>query len=246
MRLGQLARKLELRPAEIVTFLAHNSIQIEEGANTRLEDDLVAMVLRKFNPNLIKEVIGETVDKQEPETLEPVVLAESISQASEASPVEQPEVEPDMAKETAEVIKAPKVALTGLKVLGKIDLPEKKKKEEQPELLTEVPQVQPVERTLLPRTQNIQRKGNREQRARKNPIAIQREREALEAQQKREEQAEREKERKTRNYHKKVKMSPPTKAVRLVDEPVMQMSAKELEEGPKTWLGRLIKWFTTA
>jgi hypothetical protein len=98
----------------------------------------------------------------------------------------------------------------------------------------------------LPRTQYIERKVNREQRARKNPIAVQREREEQEAQKKREEQAEREKERKTRNYHKRVKMSPPTKAVRLVDEPVMQMSAKELEEAPKTWLGRLIRWFTTA
>jgi hypothetical protein len=246
MRLGQLARKLELRPAEIVTFLAHNSIQIEEGANTRLEDELVTMILRNFNPDLITEVIGEQVDKKEPETQEPVVLAESIIQPSEANPVERPEVEADMAKETAEIIKVPKVALSGLKVLGKIDLPEKKKKEEQPELLAEVPLVQPVEKKLLPRTQNVERRGNREQRARKNPIAIQREREALEAQKKREEQAEREKERRTRNYHKKVKMSPPTKAVRLVDEPVMQMSAKELEERPKTWLGRLIKWFTTA
>jgi len=246
MRLGQLARKLELRPAEIVAFLAKNSIQIEEGANTRLEDDLVTIILRNFNPDMIPGVIGETVEKKEPETLEPVVLVETIIQASEAELLEQPEVEADMAKEMADVIKAPKVALSGLKVLGKIDLPEKKKKEEPPEVQAEGPPVQPAEKTLLPRTPSIERKGNREQRARKNPIAVQREREALEAQKKREEQAEREKERKTRNYQKKVKMSPPTKAVRLVDEPVMQMSAKELEEGPKTWLGRLLKWFTTA
>jgi hypothetical protein len=246
MRLGQLARKLEIRPAEIVEFLALNHIQIEEGANTRLEDDLVNMILRQFNPDFLTEVAGEPIEKNEPEDSEPVVWAETVLQETEAKS-ETPDVEAVMPKEAMEVIKAPKVELSGLKVLGKIELPEKKKKEEQPELQGEVSVTNPSEMKPQQRKQYNERKENRgEQRTRKNPIALQREREALEEQKKREEKAELEKERRTRNYHKRVKMSPPTKSVRLVDEPVMQMSAKELEEEPKTWLGRLVKWFTTA
>jgi hypothetical protein len=248
MRLGQLARKLEIRPAEIVEFLALNRIQIEEGANTRLEDDLVNMILRQFNPALLTEVIGEATEEKGPEDLAAVVLAESVNRDTEALPVNMADVEVDTPKEIiTEVIKAPKVELSGLKVLGKIELPEKKKKEEQPELQADVSVTNPSDMKPQQRTQYNERKGHRpEQRTRKNPIALQREREALEEQKKREEKAELEKERRTRNYHKRVKMSPPTKAVRLVDEPVMQMSAKELEEEPKTWLGRLVKWFTTA
>lgn len=242
-----MARRLELRPAQIVEFLALRGIQMDEGVNARLEDDHVNVVLSHFDPGNDKMGSGEPIENKDPEILEVKVLAHTVLVTAELKEEKNPEVEVPTERKTVEVIKAPKVELSGLKVLGKIDLPELKKKEEQIESPAEIPQGEVPEIKQQQRVRNADRKGQRpEQRTRKNPIAIQREREALEAQQKREEQAEREKERKTRNYHKRVKMSPPTKAVRLVEEPIMQMSAKELEEAPKSWLGRCIRWLTTA
>ena len=56
MRLGQLARKLALRPAEIVEFLAINHIQVDEGSNTKLEDDHVTLIMTQFAPSLAEDV----------------------------------------------------------------------------------------------------------------------------------------------------------------------------------------------
>lgn len=239
-----MARKLELRPAQIVEFLASRGIEVDEGVNARLENDHVNVVLSHFDPGNEKRGSDEAENK-EPEILEVKVPAHTALVMEEPKEEKHPEAPTE--RKTVDVIKAPKVALSGLKVLGKIDLPEVKKKEEQTELPADLPQREAPEIKQPQRVKNIDRKVQRpEQRARKNPIALQREREALEAQKKREEQAEREKERRTRNYHNRVKMSPPTKAMRLVEEPVMQMSAQELEEAPKSWLGRFIKWLTTA
>jgi len=247
MRLGQLARRLELRPAQIVEFLAQRGIQVEEGVNTRLENDHVNTVLTHFDPGNEKRGSGEPEIK-EPEILEEEkVQAHTVPVTAELKEDKDAEAEVPTGRKTVEVIKAPKVELSGLKVLGKIELPEVKKKEEKTESIAEVSQMDAPEIKQQQRVRNTDRKVQRaEQRTRKNPIALQREREALEAQKKREEQAEREKERRTRNYQKRVKMSPPTKAVRLVEEPVMQMTAEELEEAPRTWLGRFVKWLTTA
>ena len=238
MRLGQLARKLELRPAEIVEFLGSNGITIVDHANTRLEDNQVMIIQKHFKPDYNNDSIVEGEDSPPSSEFEPVLPQPQIMFQSD---------EIDVVDEKPEVIKAPKVELSGLKIVGKIELPETKKKlpdtELQPEATdTDPSTVRPAKR-VMEGARAVQRTENR---SRRNPIAMQREREALEEKKKREEQAEREKERKTRNYYKKVKLSPPTKAMRIVDEPVMQMSARELEESPRTWFGRLMKWFTTA
>lgn len=240
-----MARRLELRPAQIVEFLANRGIQIDESVNTRIDNDHVNVVLSHFDPDSVQVVPIEPGEKDEPEALE-LKVPERVLE-TETKRVDNVIAEVPNEETIHEVIKAPKLSLSGLKVLGKIDLPEPKKKEDSLELPSEAPASEASEPRQQRPVRNTDRKGQRhDQRERKNPIALQREREAIEVQKKREEEAEREKERRTRNYHKRVKMSPPTKAVRLVDEPVMQMSARELEEAPKTWLGKLIKWFTTA
>ena len=50
MRLGQLARKLALRPGDIVEFLAENNIRIADGANARLENAQVTLIMKRFVP----------------------------------------------------------------------------------------------------------------------------------------------------------------------------------------------------
>ena len=242
-----MARKLEIRPAEILQFLSLNGIVIDDNTNSRLEEEHVIVLLKHFNPDILHEVIVPEPIKNQPEDLplQPHLstgITESEEQPQEDQPVEIPQGQSD-----SEVIKAPKVELSGLKILGKIDLPEAKKKQDTSEPQAESINIDPLPEKPVYKVKPVDRKLQRpDHRPRKNPIAQQREREMLEEKKKREEQASREKERKTRNYYSKVKMSPPTKAVRMVDEPVMQMSAHELEEVPRTWLGRFIKWLTKA
>lgn len=248
MRLGQLARKLALRPIEIVEFLALNHIQIEEGSNTRLESDHVTLIMRQFAPKAEEAIVEGLSGNMENDGVEEPLSFEKSPNENESILEERIDLDASAGDEKkVEIIKAPKVALSGLKVLGKIDLPEPKQKETQPELTAEDPATFEVEEKSRQEVRKIykQKKQRPDQRPGKNPIALQREREAKEALQKRQEQAEREKERRTQNYLKRVKMSPPTKPVKLVKEPLMEMSAQELADVPKTWLGRFIKWLTT-
>jgi hypothetical protein len=256
MRLGQLARKLSLRPNEIVEFLANNNIQINDGSNTRIEDEHAMAVVRHFAPgseNFLKD--EEEAEPVVVVTAEPVVEREEVEPVAEVSTetsVEETHVERKTEEETEQqedgVIKAPKIELPGLKVIGKIELPEPKKKEppvtteEEPGTTTST-EGEAVPRDAREERRPHQRRERKELRPRKNPIAMQREREAQEDEKKKNVEKERDKERRTNNYYKKVKPAQPTKAARLVDEQVIEFHDK-LEEKPKSLLTRFVHWFT--
>lgn len=270
MRLGQLARKLAIIPAEIVDFLATNNIRIDENTNTRLEHEQLMLVVNHFAPARAEEFIipaaDETQDIPE-ETISPkieIVVPETV----EPEPVTTPDIQQEMAvitesntiadaeqEQKIEVIKAPKVELAGLKVLGKIELPEPKKKESKPATessdstsATSTPEVEGKSSVdqrkegREGRRKSHHKSDQRTNRPRKNPIALQREREAHEAQLKREAEAKNEKERRTLYYQNRVKASVPTKPARLIDEPVVEMTG-DLTKTPTTWLGKFWKWF---
>lgn len=250
MRLGQLTRKLALRPGEIVEFLANKNIQIDDGANTRLDEEHVHLILTRYAPDLL--IVPAPVLEEKKEQVPANVETEPIDNGLPEEhlylvPVEDETPKSEQEGETAEIIKVPKISLTGLKVLGKIDLPEPKKKDTQQDPTPETPDVlQEEKKPVNAAGTNVNRKSQRlHQRPTKNPIALQREKEAQEEQMKRKEKVEREKEKRKQNYYKKVKMSPPTKAVKMVEEETMQMSAEELAEPPKTWFGRFLRWLTT-
>jgi len=252
MRLGQLTRKLALRPGEIVEFLANKNIQIDDGANTRLDEEHVHLILTRYAPDLL--IVPAPVLEEKKEQVPANVETEPIDNGLPEEhlylvPVEDETPKSEQEGETAEIIKVPKISLTGLKVLGKIDLPEPKKKDTQQDPTPETPgdlQDEKEKKLVDGAATNFNRKSQRpHQRSIKNPIALQREKEAQEEQMKRKEKVEREKEKRKQNYYKKVKMSPPTKAVKMVEEETMQMSAEELAEPPKTWFGRFLRWLTT-
>ena len=244
MRLGQLARKLALRPSQIVDFLAARQIYLEEGSNAKLKDESVEDIVRHFSPEKLQEVVvylsseSEVEPSKEPEAI--VVAEEPVREEIRSEVLI---AQTDSIEEKPEVIKAPKVELSGLKVLGKIDLPESKKKEV-PESTS--PDGQPIpERERAPRGERKkpQSPTNREtaQRPWKNPIAQQRDKEARELEEKKRAALEREKERRRDNYFNKVKVGRPTKATRLYEEPVEEISVKQ-EAQPKTLWGKFIKW----
>jgi hypothetical protein len=237
MRLGQLARKLELRPTEIVEFLAKRNIFIEDGTNTKLDAAHASLAIQYFAPDSkiedYPDTDSNTIDLAVNEA-SAHVNAESVTPALDESNHETP-------RQESEVIKAPKIELSGLKVLGKIELPEVKKKP------TEV-QAEPAD-DVQKSKQSPQEKRKeyvrKQQRPAKNPIALQREQEALEAKKKREEEIRLQKEKRTQNYLKKVKTQQPTKAARIIKEEAEEMSADELVEPPKTLWGKFLRWLTT-
>ncbi|MBL7848178.1 MAG: hypothetical protein JNL40_11960 [Cyclobacteriaceae bacterium] len=219
MRLGQLARQLSISPDKIITFLGSREILIDNNNNARIDDRYVDLILQEFAPGddaLRQQVI------QAPEATEGVenTLDSSSPEASNT--------------ETPELIKAPKVELPGLRVIGKIELPEKKKPEPKKELEKEI-------RSPLP-SRNPGK--NSPPRDRKNPIALAREREEREKQRRLAEQREKEKQRKAEYYQKRLKPQAPTKPAKLVQEETVEMPPLEPEK-PKTLWGRFMRWLNT-
>lgn len=227
MRLGQLARKVGRRPSEVVQFLASKGIGVAEDSNVRIEDDHALLVIQEFAPAQLADL---DMKDEVPAAETPALPAERVSEPEPESN-STPEEETSEQSVDTELIKAPKVELAGLKVLGKIDLPEPKKKAEPP------PESRQPERRERDRRPD-------KPRPRKNPIALQREKEAEELRRKREEEARLKKEQKTRNYHKRVKPGGPVKRMKLVDEPVVEIH-QEITEPPKTWVGKFFRWLRT-
>ena len=262
MRLGQLARKLAVRPSDIVELLAGKAIATEEGTNTKLTDEHVKLIVAQFAPDQLASILNTEPTLQPIESAqviaEPVVVEEPVTAVvSEIAPDPSPEIQEDKKEEIEqiEVIKAPKVELSGLKVLGKIELPQPKKKEvpaenaEKTESNSEVVKPAPSERR--PQRENrknfTQNKDRRDFRPRKNPIALQREREAQEAEEKKKEEAKQKKEQRTNYYLERVKLAAPTKPARIYDEAVLEMKDHQAKakKQPTTWLGKFWKWYTS-
>jgi hypothetical protein len=261
MRLGQLARKLALRPADIVEFLAENNIRIADGANARLENDQVSLIMKRFVPGWTEAPEAET-EPEETDVFSASLLAQARNPEHENSPELETEVptqpaadavqEQVQTEDTVEVIRAPKVELSGLRVVGKIELPEQKKKEDQPKEESEVSEGAKEEdgkdgkRERRENRRPFEANRRRNQRSEKNPVALQREREEKEAEKKRQEQIARDKEKRTQKYLQNYKPAPTTKAVKLVKEDVMEMTPQELVEPPKTIFGKILRWLTKA
>ena len=245
MRLAQLARKLARRPSEIVEFLASHQIQIEEGSNTRLEDEHVMMVMQQFaTGSAITEKIAKEETGADNWGVETVPSSKALIAEENKSSESLPFIPPR--KETPEVIKAPKVELSGLKVVGKIDLPEPKKKEPAATTLPKEGKTL-IEETKRPQPErsNTSRFKKELEQPWKNPFEEERQRQARETEKRKQAEAQLEKEKRTRNYYNRVKVSAPTKQAKLTQEAQEEMSASELAETPRTWLGRLLKWFRT-
>jgi hypothetical protein len=209
MRISQLARSLGISPSVILEFLGNQDID----ANSRLDKETVERVISHFAPDVSIKTVETVVEQPELE--------------STGQPVAEPT--PDV---PVEVIRVSKVELQGLKVLGKIDLPEPKKKadatpsEQQPE-----------------QQQRREFQKRRDQRDWNNPLEVKRQQEARDAEKRKKEQAEKQKEKRTNHYYNKVK-SVPTKAVRRFEE---QTVVEEIEtrEPPKGLIGRFLRWLRT-
>lgn len=204
-----MARRLGISPSDIVGFLGAQDID----TNSRLDQETVTKVIGHFAPEKLELPIEEPEVEETPAP--PVAAEQSSEQAAEETPVE--------------VIRVSKVELQGLKVLGKIDLPEPRKKAEPT----------PAEQQPEQQTRKEFQK-RREQRDWKNPLEAKRQQEARDKERKKKEQAEKQKEKRTSHYYSKVK-SVPTKAVRRFEEQTV-VEDVEVKEPPKGIFGRFLRW----
>lgn len=248
MRLGQLARKLSLRPSQLVDFLAENNIQTEEGSNTRLADEHTKMIVQHFAPNSLEEIMKPVVEEVTQPAPEPVqVMTEEPSVAEQEQGAEESGgVSEDKSVDEhsePEVIRVQKIELSGLKVLGKIELPEPKKKEVKSGGESTGEEQQKAERRTPIKSKNLKRE--RDQRNLRNPIEVQRQRESREIEERRKAELEREKEKRKNHYHnkvKQVKQPKPSKPVKVI---IAEKKPVDTRPVPKTWLGKFVRWWTT-
>lgn len=237
MRLAQLARKLSLKPAEVHAFLAERGHVLELNPNTRITDDQVLLAIRHFDPSLEGGLSPEepTVEGVPDVTDEPEVVETAPSAEIPAEPAALEAADSQALPVEPEIIRAPKAELPGLRVVGKIELKEPRKKEPEPPANDKQPV--PERKPTRPYRENKQ------QRSWKNPLEAERQRQAREREEQRERELELEKQRRTQKYLKKVK-SVPTKRVRREDESDVEV-IEDVKPAPKTWLGKFGRWLTT-
>lgn len=135
MRISQLSRKLNVSQTEITGLLKRRGIHDIGGGNSKLEKDHVHLVIEYFKPEMMVELGVSAIKKDE---IPVSKLQETQSETADTKLRETDTITkktaiikniPDIDdQEEIEVIRAPKIQLEGLKVVGKIDLPEKTKK----------------------------------------------------------------------------------------------------------------------
>lgn len=141
MRLGQLARHLDTTTTEIVRYLAENKIQIKDHPNIKLDENTQNLVIEAFTSSPQADDSPELPHNDDEEVNEMPTTVEHTGKEEVHDPKEEvettePAVEEPVSTEPqaeVEVIKAPKVKLPGLTVIGKIDLPEPAPKQVSPE-----------------------------------------------------------------------------------------------------------------
>lgn len=186
-----------------------------------------------------QEVMEEQEDEVAPPSEDEIIQTDKLLELLESE--ELPE---DLDK--IKLIKAPKKELSGLKVVGKIDLPEPKKKEEK----------QPEEKEVLTeRDLREYRNPRRKKRAplteeekEKRRLRAKRKKEEYEARQekrKKQQEAQRLKELKAKHYQKKLQKPTPQEKQKLKAKSAPQPSSKkkvDTRPKPKTIFGKFWRW----
>jgi hypothetical protein len=271
MRLGQLSRKVNIKPTEILSYLK-NEFDVELGShlNTKVEDELSNKVILKFGLKPIVEPvkvvpkktvtkITETVENNEiiEESTPVIEEKETTPEVEVTEPFVEFEAHQEVDPETirnAELIKAPKVELAGPKVVGKIELP--------PTLEEQMVEVDGVmmSKAEIANRKREERKERREKshgtkvRTPRGVRATIRKSEAQIEQIKRDKEAEH---RAVKIAHRenriskklKVKTAPtfvPKKTKKRISTKTIEESLKTVQKPkPTTWYGKLWLWFNT-
>ena len=283
MRLGQLSRKLDLSTSKIVTFIKKEfEVNIENHPNTKIDDSFLEKINNEFKieqPSTVEKITTteETIPKEEKEsdkenkdeaTTTEAIKTEEVEQKVETSEPIKETTETKIPEETeVELIKAPKPELKQIKVLRKIELPEKKKiikkevssestkntekdlatlEKELKESIEKPAPVKPKKSTYKRPSKPMKKKKSVEQILAEKKKKEEQERIAEEKRKK--EQAKYEKKKRKEHYNTLVTNIKPKKKKKKkqVEIVTKQEKIQAENEAPKTWIGKLIKWFQTS
>lgn len=148
MRLGQVARKLNVGSSTIVEFLSTKGFDIESSPNTKITPEQYAVLAKEYadsahekeeasgltigsktSDNLVIKASDETATA-EPTKEEKILIKDNTGGIEEGTEEEAQAAPP--AEESTEEAKVESPKLQGIKVVGKIDLESKKAKKEEP------------------------------------------------------------------------------------------------------------------
>jgi len=226
MRIGQLARHLNISPGELRDFIHNQGFATDPDTNTRLDEKQIKAVFDHFAPG-------------KAETLETLIAGQE-EQGQLPEPDEfQDKPAADYSGAPTETIRAPKIELQGLRVVGKIELPEPKKK--QPE--SEPTSSESVER----KPEGFRRRDPKPNRPWINPLEKKRLREARESEEEKKKSLARLKELRTAAY-----LSRQVKFKNTAPGKNKNVTASEMQEHrkskprPESLLGKIWHWLTNA
>jgi hypothetical protein len=268
MRLGQLARKYGVSKKEIIAYLKEQDPSLHSlGHNTKLDEQAVASVAREFEnvddfqqeqqePNIAEAPVGRQESEPEPDpaatsgnedntapetTEEPKSEGVTIETDKLLELLESEDEPVDLSKIT--LIKAPKKELDGLKVVGRIELPEPKPR-------TPRKSGPPGSGPNTSKNRREHHQQLSEEESEKRRLMAKKRKEEYEARQEKRRKEKEKRQKKALNkarYQQKLEQA---KASQLKHKPVppKQETASRAElvpAPPKTWLGKLWKWWTT-
>ncbi|MGK7390368.1 MAG: hypothetical protein ACNS60_08450 [Candidatus Cyclobacteriaceae bacterium M2_1C_046] len=241
MRLAQLARKLDIPKTEIIKFLSSRNISIETHGNTKVDQEYVDLLESKF---------GKKPSEEKPvSSSEEVVSADPKKPQDEASDEKTEELKPEPTSEIqekpVEVIRPKKVKLQGIKVLGKIELPEPAKKKEEEEDKGNAEDIAQTEITPKKHVRKDSRKYIKKDRKPRRELSLEEKQKRAEQKRLREERKRKKelKEKKKRFYEKQVlaKVSPTKKSKKKKKEEPVQSTKKQVVK-PKNIFRRFWAW----
>ncbi|WP_323756424.1 hypothetical protein [Roseivirga sp.] len=281
MRLRQLARKLQVQPKQLIGILSKNGHEIENDPNFKLTEEQENLILsivpvpeapiesKVVTPKkeavkvveaieepleVVEEVEIPTEEVLTPEVVEEAPKAKPKTKAPEEAPkVYSLEKEAQEKHKDVELIKAPKLELEGLKILGKIDLPEPKVKEKtkpvEAEETTEKPQTRKATQNRSNPTHDRKREN---QRTRPTALELERRKAEKEARQKKLAEEKRIKALKEKHYKENVqaklkataakKKKQKSETNQAIEQPKKATKVPVKKQAPKKGLRRLWAW----
>lgn len=260
MRLGQLSRKLDVDSSTIVKVLHEHFREVNNHPNVKILDEEVEFLTQKFQPAPTpapEPAPAETPTEQATiEVTQPVSVEETIEEPVSEKPtfvealrpkVISLEAEFDKQKQELETFKAEKPELEGLKVLGKIELPEPKPKAPKEPQKEKEPK---GSRTINERgaRNRYDNKGGRKN-SNRNPLEAERKRAEQKAKRQKEQEQQKLKELKKKHYEETVKAKiadkpKKKKKKKFVQQQIAQTQAQTNHKAPKSTnpLARFWRW----
>lgn len=201
------------------------------------EEDIASVDGELATPSEPKELMETPVTSEQELQEQPRPKDDEVIQTDKLLELlENEEANPDLEK--VKLIKAPKKELPGLKVLGKVDLPEPKKKAEQED------QKKKPERNRRPQLSDEEKEKRR--------LKAKRKKEAYEARQekrRKEQEARRLKELKAKHYQEKLRKAENIKqkkeVTKIEQERTQEPLPVRIKKEPKTLLGKWWRWMNT-